>query len=210
VLLDGAYSIQGYCLNILCAELQNSTLKKIEPGQNRLILYPETDAVRQEYTGMLAAELLDSNFVSEILENDMSPGTDFMKLLTFVGCSPVVAANEDPVSYNKYSIRIVSSVDPVIITSNRLRSPLCPVCGTAHENSTAADSIERAGDHFNWVCQACSAAIPVDEINWRNKLAIASSYIQINGVFEGESIPADKLLDRLAVRTGVPWSYCYC
>lgn len=194
----------------MCAELLKSTLKKIEPGQNRLILYPETDTVRQEHVGVLADELLDSNFVSEILENDMSPGTDFMKLLTFVGCSPVVALSDDPVSSNKYSIRIVSSGDPVIIASNRLRSPVCPVCGTGHENSIAADSIERAGDHFNWVCRTCSAAIPVNEINWRNKLAIASSYIQVNGVFEGESIPADKLLNRLYGRTGVPWSYCYC
>jgi len=141
----------------------------------------------------------------------MQPGKHFMQHLSFVGCSPTVATDENIDTYNKYSVEVVTSnTFLTLITGVRTKSPICPVCNMCTGEILATDEITVVTNQVTWICPQCAAAVPAGKFKWRNKLAVAKDYIQINGVFEGEVIPGDIFLRDLASKTGIEWSYCYC
>lgn len=134
-----------------------------------------------------------------------------MRHLTFVGCSPSVATGANPATYNNYSIDLITTNDNLtIIAGDRVRSPVCPTCGRRAEGKLAADGIGILENQVIWICPECELTTPIENINWQNKLAVATHYIEVNGVFEGEVIPADKFLKALEEETGIGWSFCYC
>jgi rubredoxin len=195
--------------------LSDNGLGRIAAGKDRLVLYPLDPAYRLPSPEHLAGFLVRCGFVAAPARGEvdtlMRPGENFMRRLTFVGCSPSVAMDENSGAYNNYSVRIIAPNNGLtIIAGNRVKSPVCPVCNRRAEGRFAADSIRKLHNQIAWVCPECEAIIPVEKINWRKKLAVASNYLEINGVFEGECIPADKFLQDLANETGIEWSYCYC
>jgi len=196
--------------------LSGKNFHRIATGKNRLVLYPLDPDYRISSPERFAGFLVSCGFVDELSPGEesleqMRPGENFMKLLTFVGCSPSVATDKHPNPYSNYSVEIVAlNSGLTIIASNRAKSPVCPACGKSSQDVLAADSVTRVGDQIAWTCPECGAGTPIEKINWRNKLAIATDYLQINGVFEGESIPADNFLQALYGETGTKWSYCYC
>jgi len=139
------------------------------------------------------------------------PGPEFMKLLTFMGCSPSVGSGEQDGDYNNYSIELCAqNSDMVLLARSRLRAPVCPRCGQRDSEALAVDQVEDKEGVAVWHCPACCVEQPVAAINWRHRLAVATDYIVIHGVHDGEVIPADRLLEHLDKVTGTGWSYCYC
>lgn len=200
---------QGVCLNA-------DKLERIERGQNRLVLYPLNPDYKLLEPGRFARWLQSIGFIRNVEANqietgEMGPGEHFMRLLTFVGCSPAVGSGNQENAYNNYSVEIVSSAEnKILISGNRVRSPFCPKCGVHKKEMLAAETIRLQENKPVWACPECGVLVPIENINWRKKLAVASHYITVNGVFEGEVIPADKFLDDLGRETGIAWSYCYC
>jgi hypothetical protein len=195
--------------------LSSNRLDKIAPGKNRLVLYPLAPRYRIPSPGHFAGFLVQSGFVAGLPVGKsfqgLQPGENFMRHLTFVGCSPSVASDENLATYNNYSIDLIATNDNLtIIAGDRVKSPMCPICGRRAEGKLAADGIRILENQVIWICPECEANTPVENINWRNKLAVATHYIEVKGVFEGEVIPADKFLKALAEQTGIGWSYCYC
>ena len=195
--------------------MSSEHLDKIAPGKNRLVLYPLDPEYRISSPGRLAEFLVHCGFVAGISGEEafaqLRPGEHFMRHLIFVGCSPSVATDENPGAYNNYSVDLITSNDGMtIIAGNRVKSPVCPACGKRTEGISAADGVKILGHQIAWACPECDAITPIEKINWRNKLAVATDFIEVKGVFEGEAIPADKFLQDLAEQTGTGWSYCYC
>lgn len=182
-------------------------MRLIDPEQcNRLVLFPvETgfritspDALRRD---LQTIGLLEAN----------GPGPEFMKLLTFMGCSPSMGSGELGGDYNNYSVELCAqNCDMALLARSRLRSPACPRCGQRDSEALAMDQVEETDGRVVWRCPACKALLPLTEINWRHRLAVAFDYIVIHGVHDGEVIPSDRLLDYLTKVTGTGWSYCYC
>lgn len=190
--------------------MESIALKNIKNGRDRLILHPLDPFALSNSKTKLDALLNACQFTSKNSSGELVPGPAFMRLLTFVGCSPSVAGADDHGEYNQYSITIETASEPVIIASTKIKSPECIVCHEKDRASRAVECIIQESDTIYWVCPACNERIELGDINWRNKLAVASSWIQVNGVFEGESLPSDKFLDLLKSETGTEWSYCYC
>ena len=141
----------------------------------------------------------------------MQPGEHFMHHLSFVGCSPSITTDDDPDTYNRYSVEVVTSNNYLtLIVGDRIKSPVCPVCTKCTGEVLATDEITIVANRVTWICPQCAAVVPAGKLKWRNKLAVAKDYIQVNGVFEGEVIPGDKFLKHLASETGSEWFYCYC
>ena len=196
--------------------MRNVRLKQIDPGKDRLVLFPVDPEFRISSADQLIRFLVSCRFVSELdrageSPSSMKPGENFMRHLSFVGCAPSVASDGDPNSYNTYSVELfVSDNDLTIIAGEHVRSPVCPLCGKRANDVLASDAIELLNDQVSWTCPECAVSMQIEKVKWRNKLAVARHYIQVNGVFEGEALPADKFLQDLENRTGTEWSYCYC
>jgi hypothetical protein len=196
--------------------LSKSRLTRIAKGDNRLVLFPIDPAYRVSKPDQLIRLLVTSGFVVDPsaggdTKAPMAPGENFMRHLIFVGCSPSVANAENPDSYNNYSVEVITSNNHLtLFAGNGIKSPVCPECTRSTGEVLATEEITVVNNRVAWVCPKCKAAVPVEKIKWRNKLAAAKDYIQINGVFEGEVMPGDKFLHDLEKETGTEWSYCYC
>ena len=196
--------------------MSKSRLTRIEKGNNRLVLFPVDPAFRISDPDQLIRLLVNIEFVVDpskkgSIKTSLEPGEHFMRHLIFVGCSPSVATAENPDSCNSYSVEAITSNNHLtLIAGDRIKSPVCPECTRSTGEVLATDEITVINNRVTWICPQCEAAVPVEKIKWRNKLAVAKDYIQINGVFEGEVIPGDKFLHELENETGAEWSYCYC
>jgi len=195
--------------------LNNHRLEKIAPGKNRLVLYPLSPEYKVPDSDQFAEFLVQSGFIAGLTGaqafQGLRPGELFMRHLTFVGCSPSVSTDKSSDTYNAYSVDlIIMNNNLTIISGDRVKSPACPQCGERAKGSLAADGIRIQENRVAWTCPECKAVTPVEKINWRNRLAVATHYIEVDGVFEGEVIPADKFLQALAGQTGIEWNYCYC
>lgn len=188
----------------------------IGTGQNRLVLYPLDQSYRVQDPKGLVQHLQSIGFVETVVSKtgnsgQLLPGSNFMRHLTFLGCSPSVGSGNQRLSYNNYSVLIDTSSDSRrVIAGRRVKSPSCSACSNKGSHVQIAEAFRLLDDNVVWACPVCNAARPVDTINWHNKLAVATHFIVVNGVFEGEAIPADKFLDQLGTVSGVTWSYCYC
>lgn len=189
---------------------------RIGEGKDRLVLFPVDPAFSISNPDRLIRVLVSSGFVIAPSQGGnnrapMQPGENFMRLLSFVGCSPSIAADENPGSYNNYSIEVITSNNYLtLLAGYQTRSPVCPVCAGRTGEVLSAGEISIENNQVTWSCPQCKAIVPVEQIKWRNKLAVAKDYLQINGVFEGEVVPGDKFLKDLENETGIGWSYCYC
>jgi len=182
-------------------------MKLINPKeQNRLVLFPVDPKFRITSPDAFHGELQAIGLLGAT-----GPGPEFMKLLTFMGCSPSIGSGLQESDYNNYSIEIcVQNNETALLVRSRLRSPVCPRCGAQNNDTVVVDQVEEAQGVVAWRCPGCHAKLPVTDINWRHRLAVATDYIVVHGVHDGEVIPSDRLLEYLTKVTGVGWSYCYC
>lgn len=135
------------------------------------------------------------------------PGPQFMSLISFLGCSPVVSmtADEDQAP-NPYFVEIVDICKSVVsICGASHRAPRCPQC-----KCEAADWNHAAEPDTGLVCAQCSFRSPLSGWNWRHQAGYGRYWINIWGVYEGEAVPADKLLESLRTLSGVAWDYAWC
>lgn len=174
-------------------------------ARNRLVIYHQDIQDRELDAGLLEQHLQQIGFAQ-----DGNPGPGFMKLLTFMGCSPSVGSGNAENDYNRYSVEYCfGDRERVLITSSRIKAPSCRECGQKSD-APAVDLIENWSGQTVFRCPFCKENIPIQDIKWQHRLAEATDYIVVHGVFEGEVVPSDRLLDRLAKITGTSWSYCYC
>ncbi len=191
-------------------------------SKNQLVIYPLDPQYQVQNAGNLGRTLTSIEFVVDDAStrnglNNYLPGDRFMKYLVFLGCSPsiednqTIASDQDPGNYNNYHVEIdCTANEPVVVYGPRLRAPVCPACNQQDKQALVSDGICMNTGLAQWECSMCSAKTPIQDINWRHRLAIATHFITVFGVFEGEVVPADELLRIIADKTGVEWSYCYC
>ena len=185
-------------------------------SDNKLAIYPLEFDYKLKNPDKFLASLVRTGFVSDSATSGDNkkrflPGEKFMRHLTFLGCSPSVGPGTADKSFNNYFIELLTSnKNPGLIASPRLRPPECPGCGNRDIDGRAHQQIRINQASPAWHCLECGQNYAVTEINWRYKLAVATDYIVVHGVFEGEAIPSDKFLDQLAGESGISWTYCYC
>lgn len=186
------------------------------PGNNKLVIYPLEPGYKLAHPDRFLARLVNIGFATENAtagdsKEALLPGDLFMKHLVFLGCSPSIGSGAEGMSFNRYTMELVTSnKTPALIVSERLRVPECPACGYRDNNGRARNQIRMDPAIPTWSCVKCGRQFAVADINWRHKLAIATDFIVVHGVFEGEVVPSDKFLDQLTGESGIAWSYCYC
>lgn len=178
----------------------------------RLILFPDDAQSPIPDQKLLFDGLQSAGLVGVPSNRDANiycPGDQFMRLLTFLGCSPTVSMadesndNDNP---NNYYIELAEPTQDIsVLQDDREFSPRCPQCGKSnsqwHSPLTSAASIYR--------CNECGMQAKAHEWDWRRHLGFGRTWLNIWGVHDGEAVPSEKLLELLEKLTGFVWNYAY-
>ncbi len=183
-------------------------------ADNLLVLHPaqpdhapDPDAVRQT--------LIEIGFIGEEFEfrgrRHHKPGEEFLYLLTFLGCSPVVALGEPGKTGDEFAhIQLEGPFsEPQFLCADNIKVPRCR-CGYRLEQwQTMIDTWQNDKVGYRWTCPACDTSQRPEKLKWKQCAAFGRFFIKVWGVFEGEAVPSEALLARLEQCTGHAWQYSY-
>lgn len=131
-------------------------------------------------------------------------GDEFLNLIGFMGCSTHVDLEPRFAGDTDFChIRLLGVFDaPRLLVGVNTRPPRCPECrkpvGKDWEQALATPPLQ---------CPHCCTLLPVERLGWRHTAGLARQFVQIIGVFPGEALPQDHLLDTLG-RLGIgAWGY---
>ncbi len=182
---------------------------------NQLILHPaELDRqpanpvalrARLEALGLLGAPLAFEG------REHYRPGERFLELVTFLGCSPVVALGEPGATGDEFAHLQLDGPypEPQFIAGSNVKSPRCPGCGYRLETWQGEVAAWQADPHHTWRCPMCGKVYAPPRLRWRQCAGFGRYFVRIWGVFEGEAVPSDELLATLADATGFDWQHFY-
>jgi hypothetical protein len=179
----------------------------------RLILFPDDAKSFVPDKKLLIDGLLTAGLIGAPSEHDANvyhPGSRFMTLLTFLGCSPNVSMAEDSShddDPNRYYVELAGPTQDIsVLQDDRKFFPRCPQCGQTssqwHSPLLSAESLHK--------CEKCGMQAKAHEWDWRRHLGFGRVWINIWGVHDGEAVPGEGFIDLLEKLTGFVWNYAYC
>lgn len=185
---------------------------------NLLILHPKSpDALPGDVQGMITMlqqlEFIDAPITFQG-NSHYRPGEEFLSLMTFLGCSPVVSLGEPGLTGEDFchvSFEGPTEEQTQFIGGNNVKQPRCPKCG--HRFSAWPELVsawETDRENYRLSCPDCGSELRLTALKWRQCAGFGRFFIKVWGIFEGEAVPSDRLLDALQRHTGTPWSYFYC
>jgi hypothetical protein len=182
----------------------------------RMLLYPVPFAAEPVADERLLAALIGCRLVAadssmrEFRLEGVAAGDEFLSLVTFLGCAPSARLTSDApgAEGDLNRIRLIGGMPTARLLSTRhsLRRPRCPGCRASF------DPIPDASGSVSSmiVCRQCGESTPLAGLEWRHSAAFARQAIEIHGVFEGEAVPSERLLELLHILSGFRWDYAYC
>lgn len=181
---------------------------------NILILSPENvDNLNQE---QLVKALIQAGFLGDTFEyqgkTHYKPGEDFLHLLTFLGCSPVVSLGEVGTTGDEFAhIEFCGPTSKAqFIGGENIRPIRCPHCG--ERDTTWRVQLPQwleLGEDGSWKCPHCSVKTALTTLKWRRAAGLGRFFIKVWGVFENEAVPGDKLLEILRNSCDSKWHHFY-
>jgi predicted RNA-binding Zn-ribbon protein involved in translation (DUF1610 family) len=184
--------------------------------ENLLYLYPEdTNTVPADMTTMLDG-LRREGFIGDEInfngENHYHPGDEFISLITFLGCSPVIATEVTDSSGEGFShISIEGPLDtPSFVAGDNLKIPRCPACGQRFENWQAlVEAWRHHPEDHTFPCPECGKALTAPQLRWRKCAGFGRFFIKVWGIFESEAVPSPELIALLEKLGGCRWQHFY-
>jgi hypothetical protein len=181
-------------------------------SEHLLVLHPRDPTYAPADMRKLASVLGGIGFVGDALDasaGHYAAGQDFLRLITFLGCSPVVnlgGAARGP----ECRVRLPTPLAaPRFLFGANTKPPRCPACRSALEKGIALGSAWERDNGTTVVCPRCGAQTPVHLLDWRRAAAFTKISIELTGIHESEAVPAEALLAGLESASGVSWDYCY-
>ena len=141
------------------------------------------------------------------------PGDAFLDHIVFLGCAPTIElappthGAEAAARAGRFChlfLHPITQQPRARIRRNQL--PRCPRC----RSDIAAGRLPASADPLTAsVCPRCGSTAPVADLNWRQAGGHARIYLDIFGIYAGEAVPGDGLLDALGRTTAGRWSFFY-
>lgn len=182
-------------------------------AENLLILYPKDISATADPEA-IEAILSECGFIGEAFDyqgqRHFRPGDEFMYLLTFLGCSPMISSGPDEDGESFVHIQIDGPTEaPRCLYGDNVKIPRCPGCGARIDDWPAA--LERWSETPEelWYCDTCESNHPVEKLRWKKCAAFGRIFIKVWGVFESEAIPNDNLKSALQRASGHDWLHAY-
>lgn len=185
-------------------------------AENLLYLCPKTcNAVPEDVT-KLVEQLKMAEFIGEPIEMEgethYRPGEEFLTLVTFLGCSPVISLGEPGKTGDEFChIAVDGPLNrPRFVAGDNLKTPRCPGCGHRFEQwRPLVHDWEQHPDTASLECPDCSRALTLPQLRWRKCAGFGRFFIKVWGVFESEAVPNPNLLSLLEKSTGLEWQHFY-
>ena len=107
---------------------------------------------------------------------------------------------------NQYFVEVSEVHDSVVAMGDVERVVArCPQCKSKLLNRERPE-----GDiSIEYGCDNCGFQSPLFGWDWRHQAGFARHWISIWGVYEGEAVPGEKLLNTLQKVTGLVWNYAW-
>ncbi len=183
---------------------------------NLLILHPKDPDANPTDSTSLIAMLQSLAFIDDSFEFEgklhYRPGEDFLQLMTFLGCSPVVALGEPGLTGEDFCHVAFEGpeAETRFVGGRNVKPPRCPACGHRFQQwQDLVDAWEDDREGYRLTCPECGSEQTVTALKWRQCAGFGRFFIKVWGIFEGEAVPSDRLLDALREHSGTAWSYFY-
>lgn len=184
-------------------------------ADNLLILHPrDAHSVPADPEGLLR-QLNALGFTGEAFSfagaEHLRPGPEFLYLLSFLGCSPVVSLGS-PGATGEDFCHIEPGHphhQPQLLYGSNVKQPRCRSCGQRVEDWQDLLQQWAQAPQRRWDCPACGQTHRMDQLKWRQSAGLARYFIKVWGIYEGEAVPTEQLLGALHRQSGQEWTYFY-
>ena len=184
-------------------------------AENILILYPTSFNTTLADQNKLLTTLREEQFLGETIDfagkQHYRPGEEFMMLITFLGCSPMIASGEMEKDGEQYChIAIEGPLErPQFLAGDNIKIPRCPKCGHPYDKwKTVVDEwLEKPNSEI--ICPDCGETTSATKLRWRKSAGFGQFFIKMWGIFESEAVPSPNLLSLLKECSGFDWQHCY-
>lgn len=159
--------------------------------------------------------LEEVGFIAESIdfqgEMHYRPGHEFLELMTFLGCSPVVSLGEPGLTGDDFChIALLSEqAEPYFLHGKNIKPPRCPHCRQTENDWQSLIQKWTDNKKHPFTCPHCGQQSDITELKWRQSAGFLRSGIAVWGIYEGEAVPAEQLLNILQQQSGCPWKYFY-
>jgi len=164
----------------------------------------------------LAEALRDIGFINDrFLFRDaehFKPGEEFLHLLTFLGCSPVVSLGEPGATGDEFChIEFTEPADEVhFIAGDNIKVPRCRHCNQRIDEWKAMMEMWQREGVAEWQCPHCGHSTPLHRLKWKQCAGFGRQFLKVWGIFEGEAVPGEELMSALRHASQLEWDYFYC
>jgi hypothetical protein len=184
--------------------------------ENTLYLTPcDCDTIPDNPPQLITA-LQEAGLIGEAFDfsgnRHYCPGEEFISLITFLGCSPVISLGEPGKTGEEFShIGFEGPLaHPRFIAGDNIKIPRCPHCGHRFEPwQPLIEDWEQNPATQLWPCPECGNTVNAPQLRWRKCAGFGRFFIKIWGIFESEAVPNPNLLSLLEKHTGSPWRHFY-
>lgn len=182
---------------------------------NILYLHPR-DPQQTFDTAAVVDVLRTAGFISDRFEFNgavhYKPGEEFLHLLTFLGCSPVVALGEPGLTGDEFChIEFTpATAQSRFIAGDNIKVPRCRHCNHRINDWTHLIEEWKSKGIDDWHCPECRHTTPLHRLKWKQCAGFGRQFIKIWGIFEGEAVPGEELMNLLRGITGGDWDEFYC
>lgn len=178
----------------------------------RLIFHPKQPELIVEPKALVTA-LTDIGLLGGARASDDTgsyyAGEHFLELLTFLGCSPVIALSPDEGARYCY-IDIETYAAPQFIYGSQPFQPRCKHCRSPIADWLAQYTGQAEANEANIHCARCGEDSSLHELNWKHSAGVGRQLIIIHNIYLHEAVPGDKLLQTLeTLSPGSAWEYFY-
>jgi hypothetical protein len=147
-------------------------------------------------------------------------GTQFLQLVSFLGCSPAIELEPplEPAECAKACasgklchIRVTAPDQRIRFRGDsRLPAPRCPHCRKAETGWPELLACWHADPRESgWKCRTCGHSGRLFDLNFRQRGAFGRCFVDIWGIHPAEAVPDDALLSALGQLSGGEWKYLY-
>jgi hypothetical protein len=177
----------------------------------RLIFHPRDTGLAIE-PGTLIQALSTIGLLGEVRmdgTNSFYVGEHFLDLLTFLGCSPVIALSPEEGERYCY-IDIETYPQPQFVFGSQPFKPRCRHCRAAipdwQQQYSATEAVEAQAIH----CPECGRDSLLSDLNWKHSAGVGRQMIIVHNIYLHEAVPGEKLLQTLeSLQPGSRWEYFY-
>ncbi|MGB5541082.1 MAG: hypothetical protein WBO37_13400 [Gammaproteobacteria bacterium] len=189
----------------------------------KLLLHPQDPDCAPVDPAVLADALQDIGFIAApvtVPDGMFYPaGEQFLRLLSFVGCSPAIELDPpaDPAALEAARasgsfchVYLSSSARPRFRADPRTHAPRCPVCRQPDRDWHRHLAAWREDPAMiEWTCSSCGHTGRLTGLQFRKSAAFSCTWVEVRGIHPSEAVPDEALLTRLRQLTACRWQYIY-